>query len=223
MIALVNSILPCFPMFSRLPLTKYTQSSWFLNEDAEARADFISQLARCGDSQNLSSYLKCQLIILSYSLVCHIYRNLDNCSWWQGWQSLTARVAYHSPASVKLSVRVMLSGHRVQAFQYSGNKGKIMSLKVTSATQWNIIFKAKRSVSFNPLHGPQLCGTTELFLLTVQILKWELCSGLRAILLVPDSGEMDYLETYTTRERALKPREFLGEIETIKKGEFSQI
>lgn len=33
---------------------------------------------------------------------------------------------------------------------------------------------------------------------------------------------MDYLETYTTRERALKPREFLGEIETIKKGEFSQ-
>lgn len=125
------------------------------------RADFISQLARCGDSQNLSSCLKCQLIIFSYSLVNHIYRNLDNCSWWQGWQSLTTRVAYHRPASVKLSVRVMLSGHRVQVFQYSGKRGrKIMSLKVALATQWDIVFKTKRIVSFNPLHYPQLCGTT---------------------------------------------------------------
>lgn len=150
-------------------------------------------------------------------------QDLDNCSWWQGWQSLATRVAYHSPASVRLSVRVMFSGHRVQVFQYSGNRGrKIISLNVASATQWDVIFKAKGIVSFNPLHGPQLCGTTELFLLTVQISKLELCSGLRAMLLVPDSEETDYLETYTSRERAFKPREFLGEIETIINGEFSQ-
>lgn len=37
------------------------------------------------------------------------------------------------------------------------------------------------------------------------------------MLLVPDSGEMDYLETYTTRERAFKLREFLGEIRNNKK------
>lgn len=42
------------------------------------------------------------------------------------------------------------------------------------------------------------------------------------MLLVPDSGETDYSETYTTRERALKPREFLGEIETKINGEFFQ-
>lgn len=42
------------------------------------------------------------------------------------------------------------------------------------------------------------------------------------MLLVPDSEETDYLETYTSRERAFEPREFLGEIETIINGEFSQ-
>lgn len=41
------------------------------------------------------------------------------------------------------------------------------------------------------------------------------------MLLVLDSGETDYLETYTG-ERALKPREFLGEINTIINGEFFQ-
>lgn len=171
---LINSILPSLPTFSHLPPHQiHSAILVFQMTMLKFRADFISQLARCGDSQNLRSYLKCQLIIFSYSLVSHIYRNLDNCSWWQGWQSLTTRVAYHSPASVKLSVRVMLSGHRVQAFQYSRNRGRnIMSLKVASATQWDIIFislKAKRIVSFNPLHGPQLRGAPELFLLTVQI------------------------------------------------------